>query len=89
MPVYSFFKCQNISLSNYHQDLAVITFLNTFLIENVSKNQMCEKNLILSSNELYDFKNAVIENPNWQKFTIDIMQVLSACFLKNCIIENV
>ena len=44
------------------------------------KKQMCEKNQILSLKELYDFKNAVIENPNWQKFTIDIMQVLSACF---------
>ena len=43
--------------------MAVITFLNTFLIQNVSKNQMCEKNQILSLNELYDFKNAVIENP--------------------------
>ena len=78
--LFIFLKCQNVSLSNYHQDLAVITFLNTFLIENVSKNQMCEKNQILSLNELYDFKNAVIENPKWQKFTYDIMQVLSACF---------
>ena len=78
--LFIFLKCQNVSLSNYIQDLAVIPVLNTFLIENVSKNQMCEKNLILSSKELYDFKNAVIENPNWQKFTYDIMQVLSACF---------
>ena len=62
--LFIFLKYQNVSLSNYHQDLAVITFLNTFLIENVSKNQMCEKNQILSLNELYDFKNAVIENPN-------------------------
>ena len=62
--LFIFLKCQNVSLSNYYQDLAVITFLNTFLIENVSKNQMCEKNQILSLKELYDFKNAVIENPN-------------------------
>ena len=62
--LFIFLKCQNVSLSNYIQDLAVITVLNTFLIENVSKNQMCEKNLILSSKELYDFKNPVIENPN-------------------------
>ena len=62
--LFIFLKYQNVSLSNYHQDLAVITFLNTFLIENVLKNQMCEKNQILSLKELYDFKNAVIENPN-------------------------
>ena len=57
--------------------MAVITSLNTFLIENVSKKQMCEKNQILSSKKLYDLKNAVIKNPNWKKFTYDIMQVLS------------
>ena len=62
--MFIFFKCQNVSLSNYHQDMAVITFLNTFLIENVSKNQVCEKNQIWSSKELYDLKNAVIKNPN-------------------------
>ena len=62
--LFIFLKCQNVSLSNYIQDLAVIPVLNTFLIENVSKNQMREKNLILSSKELYDFKNPVIENPN-------------------------
>ena len=63
--LFIFLKCQNVSLSNYNQYMVVIIFLNTFLIENVSKIQMCEKKkLILSSKELYDFKNAVIENPN-------------------------
>ena len=62
--LFIFLKGQNVSLSNYHQDMAVITFLNTFLIENVSKNQVCEKNQIWSSKELYDLKNAVIKNPN-------------------------
>ena len=69
--------------------MAVITSLNTFLIENVSKKQMCEKNQILSSKKWYDFKNEAIENPKWQKFTYEIMQVLSACFSKICIIERV
>ena len=62
--LFIFLKGQNVSLSNYHQDMAVITFLNTFLIENVSKNQMCEKNQTLSSKKLHDFKNATIENPS-------------------------
>ena len=61
--LFIFLKGQHISLSNYHQNMAVITSLNTFLIENVSKKQMCEKNQILSSKKLYDFKNEAIENP--------------------------
>ena len=79
-------KCLFVKLSSIY---GAYYIFKSFLIENVSKNQMCEKNQILSLKELYDFKNATIENPNWQKFTYDIIQVLSACFSKICIIERV
>ena len=45
--LFIFLKGQNVSLSNYHQDMVVITYLNTFLVENVSKKKMFEKNQIL------------------------------------------
>ena len=63
MPVYFFEmpKCLFVKLSSRYGSYYI---LNTFLIENVTKKQMCEKKQIWLSKELYDFKNAVIENPN-------------------------
>ena len=87
--LFVFLKCQSVLLSNYHQDIAIIAILRSFLIANVWKTPMCEKNQMFTSKKLYDFKNANIENSNWQKFAYDIIQVLSAHFSKKFIIKRV